>query len=135
MHEGAHAEAQDHRRDDTRAGDDERAAADREHAGDGRLEADLEEQHDRAELRQQQQRLAVQEPAQARQAHEREVPQHEAGRQLAQHRRLADALEERAAHLGQRDHEREHEQQQRDRLVRAGRGQEHAADPNLRRNP
>jgi hypothetical protein len=55
--------------------------------------------------------------------------------QLAQHRRLAHPLEGGAADLRQRDHQREDQQQHRDGFVRAGRGQDHGVDPNLRRNP
>ena len=74
--------------------------ADRHHVARRQLEADLEEQQDRAELGEDGEGLARLEPGEAGPADEREVTEHDAEEELAEDRGLTEALGERAEEPG-----------------------------------
>ena len=84
---------------------DERRQPDLEHLRDGRLEADLEEQDDHAEPREQIAQPVGRRLDRAEPPREREVAEQHAREQLAEHRRLAQALGRPAAELAGDQHQ------------------------------
>jgi hypothetical protein len=80
--------------DDADGGDRECAPADASQLLEAGLQADLEEQHDHAELREKLQYAVLAHRLEERKTNEHEVAEHHAHHQFAEHGRLADAFGE-----------------------------------------
>src|SRR5690606_6756224 len=89
----------------------ERGDADPRHRRHVRLEADLEEQEDDADLAEEGEVVVADREVEDVPADEIEVADHDAGRALAEHGRHADALEQIAAQLGGAEHDRERDEE------------------------
>jgi hypothetical protein len=143
------APPEEERRDDAQAGHEQRRPADLKHLADVRLQPDLEEQDDDAQLGQRVNDGVRAELLNSSDTRERQRADEDARHQLAEHDRLAQSLEDLAADLRHDEDERETQQHERVervprpaalRVTAAGRGrdararlQEQAAERDERR--
>ena len=112
---GAPAE---HRRSDGAERRDEKGrASDLDHLVDRRLEADLEQQQNRADARQQIDGRVGLEIVETGEAHEREVPQQDARSQLSKHGRLAGTDREMSACFRRDQNQRQRKDERRKRVA------------------
>ncbi len=116
---GCHAPTEEERRRHPQAGDEQARPADREHLAGVGLQSHLEEQQDDPELGEHLQPPVGAEELEVVDAEEREVAEDDAEDQLAEDRRLADALEQLAAELGGGE---DHDQAEEDRHDRTAVG-------------
>ena len=93
----------------------------------------MEEQEDRAQLREEQERLALRDGLERGPAHESQVPEQDPRAELAQHGGLAEALEDLARELGADQDQRKREQSRRGRRRHGGRWSQRQPEAGTRR--